>query len=94
MTSARRTLGCWVLSAFLQRGCEPLAARAPRKVWRVRSLSAREAAAMQPLAVLAALVGAAPGRMALVAASNLLWMPTAGSGRGHRQPAAAAVPLL
>src|SRR5258708_9752349 len=44
-----------ILSAFLQRGCDPTTARTPRAIWSVRLLSAREAAALNPLACLASL---------------------------------------
>jgi hypothetical protein len=59
MNAARRTIGCWVLSVFLERGCDPTTARLPRPVRRVRSLSLDELAELFPLA----------GR--LVARSNL-----------------------
>ena len=79
MTAARRTLGCWVLSAFLQRGCDPTSARRPREVWSVRPLSAREAAALNPLACLASL------GLTLAPLTNLRWLPVA--------PAAPATPV-
>ncbi|HKH49722.1 MAG TPA: hypothetical protein VKM72_34120 [Thermoanaerobaculia bacterium] len=50
MNAARRTLGCWILSAFLERGCDPTTARLPRPVRRVRSLSPAELAELCPLA--------------------------------------------
>lgn len=50
MSSARRTLGCWLLSAYLERGCDPTTARLPRLVRRIRALSAREMAELCPLA--------------------------------------------
>jgi hypothetical protein len=71
MDTARRTLGCWILSAFLQRGCDPTAARLPREVWSVRPLSAREAAALNPLACLASL------GLTLAPLTNLRWLPGA-----------------
>jgi hypothetical protein len=71
MTAARRTLGCWILSAFLERGCDPSYARLPREVWSVRPLSAREAAALNPLANLAAL------GLTLAPLTNLRWLPAA-----------------
>jgi hypothetical protein len=71
MTAARRTLGCWVLSAFLQRGCDPTSARVRRVVWSVRPLSASEAAALSPLACLASL------GLALAPLTNLRWLPAA-----------------
>jgi hypothetical protein len=49
MNAARRTLGCWILSAFLERGCDPTTARLPRPVRRVRSLSQIELAELCPL---------------------------------------------
>lgn len=75
MDAARRTLGCWILSAFLQRGCDPTTARTPRKVWSVRLLSAREAAALHPLVALAQLADAPPLSIALVPLTNLRRMP-------------------
>jgi hypothetical protein len=63
VNAARRTLGCWLLSAFLERGCDPTTARRPRPVWSVRLLSAAELAALNPLAG------------ALVPCTNLRWMP-------------------
>lgn len=50
MSAARRTLGCWLLSAFLERGCDPTTARLPRPVRRIRALSPDELAALFPLA--------------------------------------------
>jgi hypothetical protein len=50
MNAARRTLGCWVLSVFLERGCDPTTARIPRLVRSVRPLSPREMAELNPLA--------------------------------------------
>lgn len=50
MNAARRTLGCWVLSVFLERGCDPATARMPRTVRRIRTLSPREMAELNPLA--------------------------------------------
>jgi hypothetical protein len=85
--TARRTLGCWILSAFLQRGCDPTRLRTRRVVWSVRPLSASEAAALHPLVVLSRLAlpavpafatlpaGRASRGFALVALSNLRRMP-------------------
>lgn len=50
MSTARRTLGCWLLSVFLERGCDPTTARVPRLVRSVRPLSRREMAELNPLA--------------------------------------------
>jgi hypothetical protein len=50
MSAARRTLGCWILSAFLERGCDPTMARQPRTVRSIRPLTAAELAALCPLA--------------------------------------------
>jgi len=50
MSAARRTLGCWVFSVFLERGCEPGTARMPRTVRRIRTLSHREMTELNPLA--------------------------------------------
>jgi hypothetical protein len=72
MDAARRTLGCWILSAFLQRGCDPTTARTPRVVWSVRPLSAREMAALSPVACLA------PLGLVLAPLTNLRWLPLAG----------------
>ncbi|HEX2254066.1 MAG TPA: hypothetical protein VHQ65_12420, partial [Thermoanaerobaculia bacterium] len=44
MNEARRTLGCWLLAAFLGRGCDPTTARLPVAVARVRPLTPGEAA--------------------------------------------------
>jgi hypothetical protein len=49
MSSARRVLGCWLLSAYLERGCDPTTARLPRLVRRIRALSAHEMAELSPL---------------------------------------------
>lgn len=65
MNAARRTLGCWVLSVFLERGCDPGTARMPRMVRRIRTLSPREMAELNPLAGM------------LVPATNLLPFPRA-----------------
>ncbi len=50
MSAARRTLGCWILSVYLERGCDPATARMPRTVRRIRTLSHREMAELNPLA--------------------------------------------
>ena len=50
MNTARRTLGCWIFSVFLERGCDPTTARVPRLVRGVRPLSQREMAELNPLA--------------------------------------------
>lgn len=50
MNAARRTLGCWILSAFLERGCDPATARPPRAVRSVRPLTPGELADLCPLA--------------------------------------------
>ncbi|HTQ80600.1 MAG TPA: hypothetical protein VMM92_11425 [Thermoanaerobaculia bacterium] len=41
---ARRTLGRWLLLAFLERGCDPTTTRVPTTVPRIRPLSARDLA--------------------------------------------------
>ncbi|HYL05681.1 MAG TPA: hypothetical protein VE075_06555 [Thermoanaerobaculia bacterium] len=84
MTAARRTLGCWILSAFLQRGCDPTTARTPRAIWSVRPLSAREAAALNPFGCLAAL------GMVLAPQTNLRWLPLAAAAPGAGRPSRAA----
>ena len=48
MNEAARTLRCWLLTAFLERGCDPLSARLPRPVPRVRPLSRAELEARGP----------------------------------------------
>jgi hypothetical protein len=63
MNAARRTLGRWLLTAFLERGCDPTTIRLPRRVLSVRPLTAREMAELNPLAE------------SLVAVSNLLPLP-------------------
>lgn len=50
MSTARRTLGCWILSAFLERGCDPTTARLPRAVRSVRPLTPDELGELCPLA--------------------------------------------
>ena len=65
MNAARRTLGRWLLAAFLERGCDPTTARLPRRVFSVRPLTPREMAELNPLAE------------SLVAVSNLLALPRA-----------------
>ena len=50
MSAARRTLGCWILSAFLERGCDPAMTRQPRPVRSIRPLTPAELAALCPLA--------------------------------------------
>lgn len=62
MNAARRTLGRWLLTAFLERGCDP-ASRLPRRVTSVRPLTARELAELNPLV------------WPLVPVSNLLPLP-------------------
>jgi hypothetical protein len=76
MDAARRTLGCWILSAFLQRGCDPTTARTPRVVWSVRPLSAREAAALNPFVCLASL------GLVLAPQTNLRWLSLASAAPG------------
>ena len=63
MSTARRTLGRWLLAAFLERGCDPTTARLPRRVLSVRPLTPREMAELNPLAE------------SLVAVSNLRPLP-------------------
>jgi hypothetical protein len=60
---ARRTLGRWVLTAFLERGCDPTTARMPLRVPSIRPLTQREMAELNPLAG------------TLVPLSNLLSLP-------------------
>ena len=47
MRPAGRTLGCWLLAAFLERGCDPFAARVPMPQRRERPLSAAELAELR-----------------------------------------------
>jgi hypothetical protein len=63
MNTARRTLGCWILSVFLERGCDPTTLRIRRPVRSIRPLSPREMAELNPLAG------------SLVASTNLLRFP-------------------
>lgn len=63
MNAARRTLGRWLLTAFLERGCDPTTARVPRRVLSIRPLTPREMAELNPLSE------------ALVPVSNLLPLP-------------------
>ncbi|HKV08055.1 MAG TPA: hypothetical protein VJ725_07965 [Thermoanaerobaculia bacterium] len=62
MNAARRTLGSWLLMAFLERGCEPKR-RIPRQVVSIRPLSPEEMAALNPLAA------------SLVPLTNLRFLP-------------------
>jgi len=63
VNAARRTLGCWLLAGFLERGCDSAHMRLPRRVQSVRPLSPREMAEINPLA------------HSLVPLTNLLRMP-------------------
>lgn len=49
VSTARRTLGRWILTAFLERGCDPTTARIPRRVQSIRPLSPGELAELNPL---------------------------------------------
>jgi hypothetical protein len=73
MNAARRTLGCWIFAAFLERGCDSPGRRLPRRVQSVRPLSPREMADLNPLL------------HSLVPSSNLRRMPRS---RRPRQAAA------
>jgi len=64
MNTARRTLGRWLLTAFLERGCDPATARLPRRVISVRPLNRREMAELVH-----------PLTRSLVPVSNLLPLP-------------------
>jgi hypothetical protein len=67
VTTARRTLCCWVLMTFLERGCDPTAdRRRPRRVTHLRALSARELAELQS------------SFGALVPVTNLRFLPRGG----------------
>jgi hypothetical protein len=65
---ARRTLGRWLLAAFLERGCDPTTARRPRRVFSVRALDRHELAALRlsapPVALLSNLIPLSPARLA------------------------------
>lgn len=63
MNAARRTLGRWLLAAFLERSCDPQTASLNRRVLSIRPLTPREMAELNPLAG------------ALVSLSNLIPMP-------------------
>lgn len=64
MNAARRTLGCWILSAFLERGCDPTTVRLRRRVTSVRCLSRHELAQIHR-----------PLTGSLVPSTNLRWFP-------------------
>lgn len=49
MSTARRTLGRWILAAFLERGCDPTTTRVPRRVQSIRPLTPSELAELNPL---------------------------------------------
>jgi hypothetical protein len=64
VNAARRTLGRWLLAAFLERSCDPQStARLSRRILSIRPLTPREMAELNPLAG------------ALVPVSNLLPLP-------------------
>jgi hypothetical protein len=63
VNAARRTLGCWLLAAFLERGCDSSQMRLPQRVPRIRYLTAAELASIHRLPV------------PLVPLHNLLRMP-------------------
>lgn len=48
VNAARRTLGRWLLAAFLERGCDPTTARVPRRVFAIRPLTPGEMAELNP----------------------------------------------
>jgi len=73
VSTARRTLGRWLLAAFLERGCDPTTVRLPRRVFSVRPLSPAELAGLIPFAG------------ALVPLHNLRWLPTRASRAGAQQ---------
>jgi hypothetical protein len=50
VSAARRTLGRWLIAAFLERGCDPTTVRRPRRVFAVRPLTSRELAELNPFA--------------------------------------------
>ena len=62
VNAARRTLGRWLLAAFLERGCDPTTARVPRRVFAIRPLTHRELSELNPF-------------LLVVPVSNLLPLP-------------------
>lgn len=64
MNAARRTLGRWLLAAFLERGCDPATARVPRRVFAIRPLTPGEVSELNPFLA-----------ETLVPVSNLLPLP-------------------
>jgi hypothetical protein len=62
VNAARRTLGRWLLAAFLERGCDPTTARVPRRVFAIRPLTSREMSELNPF-------------LFMVPVSNLLPLP-------------------
>ncbi len=48
VNAARRTLGRWLLAAFLERGCDPTTARVPRRVFAIRPLTPGEMSELNP----------------------------------------------
>ena len=46
MSRARRAVGCWLLAAFLERGCDPTTVRLPEPVRRERPLTPAELRAL------------------------------------------------
>lgn len=48
VNAARRTLGRWLLAAFLERGCDPTTARVPRRVFAIRPLTPGELSELNP----------------------------------------------
>jgi hypothetical protein len=75
VNAARQTLGRWLLAAFLERGVDPAAVRLPPQIPRIRPLSARELAELNPLR-----------DVGLVAVTNLCSLPlwAAAHGRAGR----------
>ena len=47
MSEGRRTLCCWLLAAFLERGADPLSARTPEVVPHERALAPTELAVLR-----------------------------------------------
>jgi uncharacterized membrane protein len=73
VNEARRTLRCWLLAAFLERGCDPTTARTPAVLPREKVLDATE------LAVLRA-AGAAAGKVRFLAHYRARRRQAAGAG--------------
>lgn len=83
MREARRTLGCWLLAAFLERGGDPTRANVPMPIPLVRPLSGAELRRFAgPLAPVVALPAAPEGAVREHPAGGYRGgVPTRGTGR-------------